>query len=144
MDRNREILEGIYFPQPAFDMQDERDLVQDFVKSFRTKHGHDPDIYAAYDRASRHEFVRFDTSLDEIADGDPRFETLDRAVDASGASLVASGNPEPVKDEIAYAERAEALGGEVLLGPDPELRDGTIALVVDPTGAVLALQQMKP
>ena len=42
------------------------------------------------------------------------------------------------------AERAEALGGEVLLGPDPELRDGTIALVVDPTGAVLALQQWMP
>jgi len=42
------------------------------------------------------------------------------------------------------AERAAALGGEVLLGPDPELRDGTIVLVVDPTGAVLALQQWMP
>jgi branched-chain amino acid transport system substrate-binding protein len=48
VDRNLEILEGIYFPQPAFDMQDERDLVQDFVSAFRTKNGHDPDIYAAH------------------------------------------------------------------------------------------------
>jgi len=48
VDRNKEILEGIYFPQPAFDMQDERDLVQNFVIAFRTKYGHDPDIYAAH------------------------------------------------------------------------------------------------
>ena len=46
-----------------------------------------------------------------------------------------------VSDVDAAAERAAALGGEVLLGPDPELRNGTIALVVDPMGAVLALQQ---
>ena len=49
-----------------------------------------------------------------------------------------------VGDVAEAAQRAAALGGEVLLGPDPELRDGTIALVVDPTGAVLALQQLKP
>jgi branched-chain amino acid transport system substrate-binding protein len=48
VDQNRDMLEGIYFPQPAFDMQDERDLVQDFVKGFRSEHGHDPDIYAAH------------------------------------------------------------------------------------------------
>lgn len=48
VDKNLELLEGIYFPQPAFDMQDERDLVQDFVKDFRAKNGHDPDIYAAH------------------------------------------------------------------------------------------------
>ena len=46
-----------------------------------------------------------------------------------------------VEDVNEATRRAEALGGEVLLGPDPGLRNGTIALVVDPTGAVLALQQ---
>lgn len=49
-----------------------------------------------------------------------------------------------VEDVEQAAQRAAALGGEVLLGPDPELRDGTLALVVDPTGAVLALHQWAP
>jgi branched-chain amino acid transport system substrate-binding protein len=48
IDQYPELMEGIFFPQPAFDMQDERDLVQDFVSGFRSKCGHDPDIYAAH------------------------------------------------------------------------------------------------
>ncbi len=48
IDRHPELLEGIYFPQPAFDMQDERDLVQDFVVGYRSRYKHDPDIYAAH------------------------------------------------------------------------------------------------
>jgi len=48
VDQHRDILEGVYFPQPAFDMQDERDIVQDFVKGFRSRYGSDPDIYAAH------------------------------------------------------------------------------------------------
>jgi predicted enzyme related to lactoylglutathione lyase len=46
-----------------------------------------------------------------------------------------------VEDPAAAAERAEALGGRVLLEPTPEVREGNMALVVDPTGAVLALQK---
>jgi predicted enzyme related to lactoylglutathione lyase len=46
-----------------------------------------------------------------------------------------------VEDPAAAAERAAALGGQVLLEPAPEVRDGTMALVTDPTGAVLALQK---
>jgi len=48
IEREPALLEGIYFPQPAFDMKDERDRVQNFVTSFREKYGHDPDIYAAH------------------------------------------------------------------------------------------------
>jgi branched-chain amino acid transport system substrate-binding protein len=48
IDQYPELMEGIFFPQPAFDMQDERELVQDFVTGFRAKYGHDPDIYAAH------------------------------------------------------------------------------------------------
>jgi len=48
VDKYPTLLEGVFFPQPAFDMQDERPLVQDFVKSFRAKYKHDPDIYAAH------------------------------------------------------------------------------------------------
>ena len=43
--------------------------------------------------------------------------------------------------ERARLRRAEQLGAEVLLYPSPELREGTVGLVVDPTGAVLALQK---
>jgi predicted enzyme related to lactoylglutathione lyase len=46
-----------------------------------------------------------------------------------------------VEDPAAAAERAAALGGRVLLEPTPEVREGTLALVTDPTGAVLALQK---
>ncbi len=48
IDQYPDLVEGVFFPQPAFDMQDERDLVQDFVTGFRSKYGHDPDIYAAH------------------------------------------------------------------------------------------------
>ena len=46
-----------------------------------------------------------------------------------------------VADIDRAVSRAESLGGEVLLAPDPQLRDGLVAVVVDPTGAILALQQ---
>ena len=46
-----------------------------------------------------------------------------------------------VEDPAAAARRAAELGGEVLLEPTPEVREGTLALVTDPTGAVLALQK---
>ena len=46
-----------------------------------------------------------------------------------------------VADAGASAARATQLGGRVLLAPRPEHRNGTLALVADPTGAVLALQQ---
>ena len=46
-----------------------------------------------------------------------------------------------VADVAAATARAEALGGRVLLAPSPELREGTLAVVTDPGGAILALQQ---
>ena len=46
-----------------------------------------------------------------------------------------------VADPAAAAERAARLGGRVLLAPRKEVRSGTLALVADPTGAVLALQK---
>jgi predicted enzyme related to lactoylglutathione lyase len=47
-----------------------------------------------------------------------------------------------VADVAAAARRAAGLGGEVLLPPAPDLREGTLAVVADPTGAVFALQEM--
>ena len=46
-----------------------------------------------------------------------------------------------VDDPVAAAERVVALGGRVLLEPTPEVREGTMALVTDPSGAVLGLRK---
>jgi predicted enzyme related to lactoylglutathione lyase len=48
-----------------------------------------------------------------------------------------------VADVEAAARRAAELGGRVLLAPAAELREGTLAVVTDPTGAILALQQQR-
>ena len=42
------LVDQVYFPQPAFDVTDERPFVQPFVTSYREKFGQDPDIYAAH------------------------------------------------------------------------------------------------
>jgi predicted enzyme related to lactoylglutathione lyase len=46
-----------------------------------------------------------------------------------------------VDDPGALAQRAESLGGTVILAPDPGIRGGTLAIVADPTGGALALQK---
>jgi predicted enzyme related to lactoylglutathione lyase len=46
-----------------------------------------------------------------------------------------------VADPAAAAARAESLGGKVVLAPSPEIREGTMAVVTDPSGAVLVLQK---
>ncbi|MDH4072291.1 MAG: VOC family protein [Gammaproteobacteria bacterium] len=45
-----------------------------------------------------------------------------------------------VSDPAAAAARAEALGGRIILAASPELRDGSMAVVTDPAGAILVLQ----
>jgi len=46
-----------------------------------------------------------------------------------------------VIDPAGLAARVPGLGGKVLLAPRPDLRKGTLAVVADPTGAVVALQK---
>jgi predicted enzyme related to lactoylglutathione lyase len=46
-----------------------------------------------------------------------------------------------VTDAAAMAARATELGGTVVLPPKPTVRNGSLAIVLDPTGAPLALQQ---
>ena len=45
-----------------------------------------------------------------------------------------------VDDPAAAAEEAESLGGKIILPVSPELRNGTMAVVADPAGAILVLQ----
>jgi predicted enzyme related to lactoylglutathione lyase len=46
-----------------------------------------------------------------------------------------------VDDPAALAARAQSLGGTIVVAPRPDLRKGTLAIIADPTGAVIALQK---
>jgi len=46
-----------------------------------------------------------------------------------------------VTNPSALASKVAGLGGKVLLEPRPEFRKGSLAVVADPTGAVVALQK---
>lgn len=46
-----------------------------------------------------------------------------------------------VPDPAAMASRVESLGGRVILAPRAELRNGTLAIVADPSGGIVALQK---
>ena len=45
-----------------------------------------------------------------------------------------------VKDPAVAAERALSLGGRIIIPPSDDLRNGTLAVVADPSGAILVLQ----
>jgi len=49
-----------------------------------------------------------------------------------------------VDDPAALAARVPELGGRVIVAPRPEVREGTLAVVLDPSGAPLALQKWSP
>lgn len=48
-----------------------------------------------------------------------------------------------VDDIQSVLQQAKALGGRVLLSPDMTIKEGRVALVVDPSGAVFGLQQLR-
>jgi uncharacterized protein len=47
-----------------------------------------------------------------------------------------------VADPVAASARAESLGGKVILPASPQVREGTMAVVMDPSGAILVLQKV--
>jgi len=48
VDSNPDLVEGVFFPQPAFDVKSEGELAQNFIASYRQRFNSDPDIYAAH------------------------------------------------------------------------------------------------
>ncbi len=48
VEGNPDLVEGVFFPQPAFDIQSDAQLTVDFVNAFRQRFQDDPDIYAAH------------------------------------------------------------------------------------------------
>ncbi|MHA7128812.1 VOC family protein [Algoriphagus namhaensis] len=49
-----------------------------------------------------------------------------------------------VKDITETVNKAKAAGGKVLIAPSPEIRGGTAALLMDPSGAPVAIQVYNP
>jgi predicted enzyme related to lactoylglutathione lyase len=49
-----------------------------------------------------------------------------------------------VADVNTTVGRVESLGGRVLIAPSPKIRDGRVALIQDPTGAAIAIQEWEP
>jgi len=46
-----------------------------------------------------------------------------------------------VEDPVMVADYVPKIGGKVIIAPDPGIRKGTVAVIADPTGAVLAVQK---
>jgi predicted enzyme related to lactoylglutathione lyase len=49
-----------------------------------------------------------------------------------------------VDDPAALVGRVEELGGRVLIAPDPSIRNGSVALIADPSGAAVTIQKWPP
>jgi len=85
-----------------------------------------------------------ETILDDIEyviftrDDDPRAGVIPRPVEDVRAHWLPYVR---VADPAALAAKVEGLGGFVLLEPQESVRKGTVTIVLDPTGAVLALQK---
>jgi predicted enzyme related to lactoylglutathione lyase len=69
---------------------------------------------------------------------DPRAGVIPRPVETVRAHWLPYVR---VEDPAALAAKVEGLGGFVLLDPREDVRKGTVAVVLDPTGAAIALQQ---
>jgi len=108
--------------------------------------------YLARDATSALSFygalVGYDSTVSESKAG-IEYHVLKRERSRGGLFQIPAGHDkvEPnwlpyvrVEDPAALAARAESLGGRVLIAPRPEVRNGTLAVVADPTGGALALQ----
>jgi hypothetical protein len=83
--------------------------------------------------------------------GDKPFRVLKLGRERAGIMRMPFAGMQPfwlvsvmVADPAASAQRAEQLGGRVLVAPRMDVRGGTVALVADPSGALLALQKWTP
>jgi len=49
-----------------------------------------------------------------------------------------------VEDPAPLVARVEELGGRIIFAPDPEVRDGDVAVIADPSGAAVTIQKWPP
>lgn len=48
IQENPKLVDGVFFPQPAFDLDSDRKQIQRFVEGYRDRYDTDPDIYSAH------------------------------------------------------------------------------------------------
>jgi hypothetical protein len=73
--------------------------------------------------------------------GGPRAGIIDNPFDTKRSAWIPYLR---VEDPAALAKRVTELGGYVVIEPRADVRDGTLALVLDPSGAPVALQKWSP
>ena len=80
--------------------------------------------------------------------GDKTFRVLKLGRERAGVMRMPFAGMQPtwlvsvmVADPATSAQRAQELGGRVLLAPRADVRNGSVALIADPSGAILALQK---
>lgn len=92
--------------------------------------------------------VGYDLELRDLGDGKPYHLLVENGVPRAGVVQIPWESIQPnwvpyiaVDDVDAVARRAESLGGSLLVEPDPGIREGNVAIIADPSGAVFAVQQ---
>jgi len=92
--------------------------------------------------------VGYDLELRELWNGKPYHLLVVSGVPRAGVVQIPWASIQPnwvpyiaVEDVDAVARRAVSLGGRLLIEPDPNVREGNVAIIADPTGAVFAVQQ---
>ena len=73
-----------------------------------------------------------------MADGKARAGILDNPFEDTRSAWIPYVR---VADAAAAAAKAAELGAQIVIAPSPDLRNGSVALILDPSGSPLALQQ---
>ena len=73
-----------------------------------------------------------------VAGGKPRAGVVENPFASTRAAWIPYVR---VADARKSAEQAVQLGGQLILAPDQQIRQGTVALILDPSGAPIALQE---
>jgi predicted enzyme related to lactoylglutathione lyase len=74
-------------------------------------------------------------------DGQPRAGVLELPLEGVRPNWLAYIR---VQDPAAVAARVDSLGGSLFLAPDDNVRNGDVAVIVDPSGAALTVQRWPP
>jgi len=90
----------------------------------------------------------YDLELADLGDGRTYHLLVENGTPRAGVVQIPWEDVKPnwvpyiaVEDVDAVASRVESLGGRLLIEPDPNIREGKVAIIADPTGAVFAVQQ---
>lgn len=95
-----------------------------------------------------HLLVGYDQQLEDVGTGPKYCLLVKNGQTRGGIAKIQWDDVSPnwlpyiaTEDVMAVVEKAEKLGGNVLVSPDKATQDGLLAIIADPSGAVFAVQQ---